>query len=285
MRLFCFGFGYTAEGLARRLSARVLSLAGTRTDLPKGDEPPLGARLAEFRGDTASPEVTELMSGATHVLVSVPPDLEGCPVLRHFREDIARLGELAWIGYLSTVGVYGDWQGHWVDETSPPRPSSERSLRRLQAERAWVQFGRDVGCRVEIFRLAGIYGPGRSVIDTLRAGTARRIVKPGQVFNRIHVDDIAKVLAAAIDKDTGHRIYNVSDDEPAPPQDVLVYAAELLELPVPPEVPFDKAALTDMAATFWADNKRVSNARIRRDLGVELLYPTYREGLRALAGG
>jgi nucleoside-diphosphate-sugar epimerase len=285
MRLFCFGFGYTAESLARRLSARVLSLAGTRTDLPKGDEPPLGARLAEFRGDAASPEATELLSGTTHLLASVPPDLEGCPVLRHFREDIAGLGDLAWIGYLSTVGVYGDWQGQWVDETSPPRPTSERSLRRLQAERAWAQFGRDTGRRVEIFRLAGIYGPGRSVIDTLRAGTARRIVKPGQVFNRVHVDDIAKVLAAAIDKDAGHGIYNVADDEPAPPQDVLAYAAELLGLPVPADVPFDKAALTGMAATFWADNKRVSNARIRRDLGVELLYPTYREGLRALAGG
>jgi hypothetical protein len=285
MRLFCLGFGYTAESLARRLSARALSLAGTRTDLSKVGDPPLGARLAEFRGDTAPPEVRELLADATHVLVSIPPDLEGCPALRLFRDDIAKLGELAWIGYLSTVGVYGDWQGQWVDEASPPRPTSERSLRRLQAERAWAQFGRDTGRRVEIFRLAGIYGPGRSVIDTLRAGTARRIVKPGQVFNRIHVDDIAKVLAAAIDKDTGHRIYNVADDEPAPPQDVLAYAAELLGLPVPPEVPFDKAALTGMAATFWADNKRVSNARIRRDLGVDLLYPTYREGLRALAGG
>ena len=144
-------------------------------------------------------------------------------------------------------------------------------------------FGCESGRRVEIFRLAGIYGPGRSVIDSLEAGTAQRIVKPGQVFNRIHVDDIARVLAAAIDKDAGHGIYNVSDDEPAPPQDVVAYAAELLGLPVPPEVPFETAALTGMAATFWAENKRVSNARIKRDLGVELLYPTYREGLRALA--
>jgi nucleoside-diphosphate-sugar epimerase len=285
MRLFCFGFGYTAESLARRLSARLSALAGTRTSLPEGGEGPLGARLAEFKGDTASAEVRERLQDATHVLVSIPPDVEGDPALRLFREDLASLQGLAWIGYLSTVGVYGDWQGQWVDETAPPRPISERSLRRLQAERAWAQFGRDSGRRVEIFRLAGIYGPGRSVIDGLRAGTARRIVKPGQFFNRIHVDDIAEVLAAAIDKQAGHGIYNVGDDEPAPPQDVVAYAAELLGLPIPPEVPFEKAALTAMAATFWAENKRVSNARIKRDLDVELLYPSYREGLRALVGG
>lgn len=282
MHLFCFGFGYSAEALARRASARVLTLAGTRTSVA-GGEAALGARLAEFRGDAASAEVRALLAGTTHVLVSIPPDLEGDPVLRHFREDLAGLGRLVWIGYLSTVGVYGDWQGQWVDETSPARPTSERSLRRVQAERAWLGFGRETGKRVELFRLAGIYGPGRSVIDTLRAGTARRIAKPGQVFNRIHVDDVAQVLAAAIDKPTGHDIYNVSDDEPAPPQEVVAYAAELLGVPVPPEVAFETAGLAGLAASFWAECKRVRNARIRGDLGVELFYPTYREGLRALA--
>jgi nucleoside-diphosphate-sugar epimerase len=284
MRLFCFGFGYSAESFARRLSARTTALSGTRTSLTGSDSATLGATLAEFKGDAAPAEVRDLLAGTTHMLVSVPPDIEGDPVLRHFREDIANLVDLAWIGYLSTVGVYGDWQGQWVDETTPPRPISERSLRRLHAERAWAQFGRETGRRVEIFRLAGIYGPGRSAIDTLKADTARRIVKPGQIFNRIHVDDIAGTLVAAIDKDTGHRIYNVSDDEPAPPQDVLAYAAELLKLPMPPEVPFEQATLTGMAATFWTENKRISNARIKRELTVELLYPTYREGLRALAG-
>ena len=225
-----------------------------------------------------------MLAGTTHALISIPPDLEGDVVLRHFRDDLAALPELAWVGYLSTVGVYGDWQGQWVDETSPTRPISERSLRRVQAERAWLDFGKATGKRVEVFRLAGIYGPGRSVIDTLRAGTARRIVKPGQVFNRIHVDDVARVLAAAIDRDTGHRIYNVSDDEPAPPQDVVAYAAELLGLPVPPEIAYETAGLAGMAASFWAESKRVSNARIKADLGVELMYPTYREGLRALVG-
>ena len=282
MRLFCFGLGYSAEALARRLSARTGALAGTRTSV--GAEPaPLGAKLAPFKGDVASAEVRTLLAGATHVLVSIPPDLEGDVVLRLFRDALAAMPELAWVGYLSTVGVYGDAGGAWVDETSPLRPTSERSLRRVQAERAWLAFGKATGRRVEIFRLAGIYGPGRSIVDTLRAGTARRIVKPGQVFNRIHVDDVARVVAAAIDRPTRHRVYNVSDDEPAPPQDVVAYAAELLGLPVPPEIAFEAAGIGGMAATFWAECKRVDNARIKTELGAELLYPTYREGLQALA--
>lgn len=282
MRLFCFGFGYSAQALASRLSARITSLAGTRTD-PARAPATSGMALAEYHGDGASPEVKALLSGSTHVLISIPPDLEGDVVLRDVRDELAGADTLAWIGYLSTVGVYGDWQGQWVDETSPTRPISERSLRRLQAERAWLRFGEETGRRVEVFRLAGIYGPGRSVIDNLKAGTARRIVKAGQVFNRIHVDDIARVLAAAIDTRTGHSIYNVADDEPAPPEDVVAYAAELLRLPVPPAAPFDSVAMSAAAATFWAENKRVRNARIKEVLGVELLYATYREGLRALA--
>jgi nucleoside-diphosphate-sugar epimerase len=281
MRLFCFGFGYAAQALARRLSARTTALAGTRTRLEEGP-PPLGARLATFQSDAATQDVKSLLAGTTHVLVSIPPDLEGDVVLRHFRDDLGALPELDWVGYLSTVGVYGDCQGRWVDETSAPRPTSERSLRRLQAEHAWHEFGRDSRRRVEVFRLAGIYGPGRSVIDSLRAGTQRRVVKPGQVFNRVHVDDIALVLARAIDTPVGHAIYNVADDEPAPPEDVVAYAAELLGLPVPPEVPFARAGLGDMAASFWAECKRVRNTRIKTALGVALAYPTYREGLRAL---
>jgi len=283
MRLFCFGFGYSAESLARRLSPRVAAVAGTRTNPAAPAE--AGAALAAYKGDGASAQVRALLAGTTHLLVSIPPDLEGDAVLRHFAEDIAALPDLAWVGYLSTVGVYGDSKGAWVDEASPTRPLSERSLRRVEAEQAWLEFGSAAGRRVEIFRLSGIYGPGRSIIDNLRAGTARRIVKPGQVFNRIHVDDIARVLAAAIDKEAGHRVFNVSDDEPAPPQDVVAYAAELLGLPVPPAVDFETAGLGGMAASFWAECKRVKNERIRRDLGVELLYPTYREGLRALAAG
>jgi nucleoside-diphosphate-sugar epimerase len=171
-----------------------------------------------------------------------------------------------------------------VDETTVCQPVNERSLLRLKAERAWLDFADETGKRVEVFRLSGIYGPGRSsVIDNLRAGTARRIIKPGQVFNRIHVDDIARVLGAAIDANGAHRIYNVSDDEPASSQDVVAYAAELLGMPAPPEIAFADAGLKGMAASFWAESKRVRNERIKRDLGVSLLYPTYREGLRALA--
>jgi nucleoside-diphosphate-sugar epimerase len=281
MRLFCFGLGYSAESLARRLSARDLAVSGTRRTMPERVEP--GFSIAVFAGDAAASEVRSLLAGTTHLLISIPPDLQGDAVLRHYRDELAGLTGLAWIGYLSTVGVYGDCKGAWVDETAPIRPTSERALRRAQAEQAWTDFGRQTGRRVEIFRLAGIYGPGRSVIDSLRAGTARRIVKPGQVFNRIHVDDVARVLAAAIDKDTGLQVFNVSDDEPAPSEEVLAYAAELLGLPLPPAVPFQEAGLSGMAASFWTESRRVSNQRIRSHLGVELLYPSYREGLRALA--
>ena len=281
MRLFCFGYGYSAESLVRRLSARGIAAAGTRTSLAEATEP--GTELVAYKGEGASADVRQLLAGTTHLLVSIPPDLEGDVVLRHFRNDIAGLPELEWIGYLSTVGVYGDHKGAWIDETTPVRPISERSLRRHHAEEAWLRFRDETGKRVEIFRLSGIYGPGRSVIDNLKAGTARRIVKPGQVFNRIHVDDIARTLTAAIDKDTGHAIYNVSDDEPASPEDVVTYAAELLGVPVPPALAFERAGMSGMAATFWAESKRVRNKRIRDDLHVDLLYPTYREGLRALA--
>ena len=183
MRLFCFGYGYSAESLVRQLSARITSVAGTRTSL--GGAPQPGIELATYKGDVPSAQVRELFAGTTHLLVSIPPDLEGDAVLRHYADDITALSDLAWIGYLSTVGVYGDHKGAWVDEDAPANPQSERSLRRVMAERAWLEFRAATGRRVELFRLSGIYGPGRSVIDNLRAGTARRIVKPGQVFNRI----------------------------------------------------------------------------------------------------
>jgi nucleoside-diphosphate-sugar epimerase len=245
--------------------------------------PAPGVELEIYKGDASSAAVRARLRDTTHMLVSIPPDLEGDAVLRHYGSDIAALPDLAWIGYLSTIGVYGDHKGAWIDESSATHPRAERSLRRLHAEQAWLRHRSETGQRVEIFRLAGIYGPGRSVIDNLRAGTARRIVKPGQVFNRIHVDDIARVLTAAIDQDKGHSIYNVSDDEPAPPEDVVAYAAELLGMPVPPEISYERAGLSGMAASFWAESKRVRNTRIRQELGVELAYPTYREGLRALA--
>ncbi len=288
MQLFCFGLGYTASRFARTLRDHGHAVAGTKTSLTGDDALALAkARigLAAFRGDGRAGDVVKRLAGTTHLLVSIPPDLEGDPVLRYFADDLAGLSSLAWIGYLSTVGVYGDHQGAWVDETTAPKPTSERSLRRVLAERAWLDFARATGRRVELFRLAGIYGPGRSVVDNLRRGTARRLVKPGQVFNRIHVDDIARVLDAAIAGEPRFDTYNVTDDEPAPPQDVVAFAAELLGLPPPPAVDFATADLTPMARSFYGENKRVSNARVRSALGVALAYPSYREGMTALAAG
>ena len=235
-----------------------------------------------FDGTRPGEGVREALQAATHVLVSVPPDEGGDPVLQHHAADLAAAPALSWIGYLSTIGVYGDRDGAWVDEDTPTEASSARSRRRVDAEEAWRAFGDREHKRVQIFRLAGIYGPGRSAIDRLRAGTAQRIVKPGQVFNRIHVDDIAGVLHAAMTRAGVHEVYNVADDEPAPPQDVIAYAAQLLQVPPPPEIAIEEAKLSLMAKSFYVENKRISNARLRADLGVDLEFPSYREGLRAI---
>jgi hypothetical protein len=286
MKLFCFGFGYTAQHLVARLSPREIDFAGTRASVRGRAQAGVAGRLvdiAEFGGERPSEPARQLLCGATHILVSIPPDLEGDPVLRQHREDIATLANLHWIGYLSTVGVYGDHRGAWVDETTPARPMTERSWRRLAAEEAWLEFARQGGHRIEIFRLPGIYGPGRNVIESLKAGTVRRIIKRGQIFNRIHIDDVVQVLVAAMAKASAHVIYNVCDDEPAPPQDVIAFAAELVGLPLPDAVPIEKADLSHMAASFYSENKRVRNARVKSALQIELLFPTYREGLTALA--
>lgn len=284
MKLFCFGFGYSASVLAERLSDRAdVRIAGTRTKATADRNIPIAA----FQGDVRSVETVALLAGSTHVLISIPPGLEGCPALQHFRDDLAASPTLQWLGYLSTIGVYGDAQGGWVDEDTPIKPTSERALRRAQAEQAWLDFGRATGTKVQVFRLPGIYGRGRSVIDNLRAGTARRIVKPGQVFNRIHVEDIAGALDAAMTLvathgTTGFTLLNITDDEPGPPQDVVAYGAELLGLPPPPEVPFSDAKLSPMGVSFYGESKRVRNTRMKTGLGYQLLYPTYREGLLAI---
>ena len=288
MNLFCFGLGYTASRFALHARDHGHAAAGTKTSLDSDDAKALQharVKLAAFRGDGRSADAARLLDGATHVLVSIPPDLEGDPVLRHHRADLAQRPSIEWIGYLSTVGVYGDRQGQWVDETAALRPTSERSLRRVAAERAWLEFARAAGQRVEIFRLAGIYGPGRSMIEALRRGTAKRLVKPGQVFNRIHVDDIVSTLEAVRSAEPRFDIYNVTDDEPAPPQEVVKFAAELIGVPAPPEIAFERATLTPMARSFYGENKRVSNARLKSALGLTLAYPTYREGLAAIASG
>jgi nucleoside-diphosphate-sugar epimerase len=282
-RLFSFGLGYSALHLARRLRQDGWDIAGTARTAEGADAIAReGFAPLVFDGTRPGAGIGEALKVATHVLVSVPPDDGGDPVLQHHAADIAAAPSLSWIGYLSTVGVYGDRNGAWVDEDTPTEAGSARSRRRVAAEEAWRAFGACEHKRVQIFRLAGIYGPGRSAIDRLRAGTAQRIVKPGQVFNRIHVDDIAGVLHAAMTRIGVHEVYNVADDEPAPPQDVIAYAAQLLQVPAPPEITIEQAKLSPMAMSFYVENKRISNARLRGDLGVDLEFPSYREGLRAI---
>ncbi len=281
-RLFCFGLGYTAEVLARRLQRKGWSIAGTARE-PANIERLHGAGfdVARFAGER-SPDVSELLAETTHLLHSIPPQLDGDPVLLCFREALAKLPGLKWAGYLSTVGVYGDHAGALIYEEAELKATSARTRARIDAERAWLALGKEARISVQIFRLAGIYGPGRSALDKVKAGTARRIVKSGQVFNRIHVEDIATVLEASIARPRPGAIYNVADDEPAPPDEVIAYAAKLLGVEPPPEVPFEEADLSPMARSFYGDNRRISNRRIKTELGVTLAYPTYREGLRTL---
>lgn len=276
--LICVGLGYTAQVFAARLAAQGWRVIGTAKTAEGAERiGSLGYEAIPFDGASPSEALRSALTAATHVLVSAPPDAAGDPLLRHHAGDLPR--SLSWIGYLSTVGVYGDHDGAWVDETTTPKPTSTRSIWRLAAEQAWLDLAAHTGIRVEVFRLAGIYGPGRGPLTSVRNGTARAIVKSGQVFNRIHVEDIANVLCAVIARPALHSIYNVADDEPAPPQDVLRHAAALLELPPPPSVDFATADLTPMARSFYSECKRVSNARMKEALGGALSFPTYRDGL------
>jgi nucleoside-diphosphate-sugar epimerase len=276
--LFCFGFGYTARVLARRLAAERWIVGGTCRTADKASE--AGFPIEVF--DRDHPLSRETLDGVTHLLVSVPPDAAGDLVLALHGEDITEIEGLHWLGYLSTTGVYGDQGGGWVDETAELSPSGERGRRRVVAEAGWLDLWHRRGVPVHIFRLAGIYGPGRSPFDALRAGTAKRIDKPGQVFSRIHVEDLAHVLASSINRPRPGAVYNVCDDDPAAPEAVVGHAAELLGKPAPPLVPFEAAELSPMARSFYVDNKRVSNRLIKGELGVTLRYPDYRAGLAAI---
>lgn len=266
--LLCFGLGYTAGHLARRLAARGWEIRGTSRHVEGVASPGWPA----FAFDRGRPLPPEALAGVTHVLTSIPPDEAGDPVLDRHGVD---LGGVRWIGWLGTTAVYGDRQGGWVDEDTPIEPTLARADRRARAEAAWLASG----LPVHLFRLAGIYGPGRNAFVNLRQGTARRIVKPGQVFSRIHVEDIATVLEASIARPRPGAVYNVCDDEPAPPDQVVTYAAELMGVEPPSAQDYETAELSPMARTFYRDNRRVRNDRIKAELGVRLAYPSYREGL------
>ncbi|MFZ1468199.1 MAG: SDR family oxidoreductase [Paracoccaceae bacterium] len=270
--LLSLGHGYSAAALARRLLPQGWTVIGT-TRSPQ--------KAAALRAEGVTPllwpgDLAHALAQATHILASAGPDAAGDPFLRTV-PAIAQAG-VEWVGYLSTTAVYGDHQGGWVDEATPLTPASERGRWRVAAEADWLA----TGLPVHLFRLAGIYGPGRGPFEKVRNGTARRIIKPGQVFSRTHVDDIAQVLEASIRQPNPGAAYNVCDDDPAPPEDVLSEAARLLGLPQPPAVDFATADLTPMARSFYEESKRVRNDRIKRELGVALLYPDYRKGLAAL---
>ena len=281
MKLFCFGMGYSARATLARMKPHLAKAWGTtRSEDKEAAIAALGAEPIVWAGEEPDAELAAALIEATHVLVSVAPGSDGDAVLNTCSDLLAEARPQA-ICYLSTVGVYGDHDGAWVDEASECRPVSERSVRRVAAEQAWTDFGRATGIPVSIIRLAGIYGPGRGPFRKLKDGTSRRIIKPGQVFNRIHVDDIAQICEAALVRKASG-IFNGADDQPSPPQDVIVYSAGLLGIEPPPEVAFEEADMTEMARTFYGENKRVKNERIKSELGITLIHPTYREGLSAV---
>ncbi len=271
--LLSIGHGFSARALSPLLLKRGWSIIGTTRSDDK-------AAVLQSEGITPLiwPGNPLPIDHATHLLTSVAPGKDGDPVLNEASETLKTANHLEWVGYLSTTGVYGDHSGGWVDENASLTPATKRGQARVTAEAEWAQLD----LPLHIFRLAGIYGPGRGPFAKVRAGSARRIIKEGQVFSRTHVEDIAQVVLASIDKPNPGAAYNVCDDNPAPPQDVIAYAAELLGLPIPPEVPFETADMTPMARSFYSDSKKVRNDRIKDELGVKLLYPTYQAGLQAL---
>ncbi len=279
--VFVFGLGYSATAFARLARSEGAAVAGTVRTAEKAERlRGEGIDALVFDGEAPGTGVAAALAAATDLVVSVAPGTAD-PVLAHYRDAILAAPNLRWIGYLSTVGVYGNYGGAWVSERTTPHPVRGRSEERLATERAWKKLAAERDTPLAIFRIAGIYGPGRNALRNLAEGTARRVVKPGQVFNRIHVADIAASIAAAMAK-RASGIFNLADDEPGPPQDVIAFAASLMGMPPPPEVPFEEAELSEMARSFYSDNKRVTNRRIKEELGVNLRYPTYRDGLGAL---
>lgn len=282
-RLFCFGLGFSALAFARRMQQHGWQVAGTCRSEDKASALRAEGIDAYIFGDAPLADPAQALEGTTHLLASVPPGEGGDPVIATHANDIRAISSLEWIGYLSTTGVYGDRKGGYVNETSMLLPSTERGKKRVTAELVWQDLAAAMNVPLHMFRLAGIYGPGRNQLVSLRKGKARRVEKPGQVFSRIHVDDIVQILEAAATSGLPTQPFNVCDNEAGPPQDVVAYAAELLGMDPPPLVPFDEVEMSPMGRSFYAESKRVKNDRIKDDLGVSLKYPTYREGLTALA--
>jgi nucleoside-diphosphate-sugar epimerase len=286
MRLLIFGVGYSALRFCELHEAAFFSITGTVRTQQKAEGLLSKGHSALVWPDHDLAQLEVSLRDADHILISVPPDEDGDPVLLGLSTLLRRQQHLKWIGYWSSIAVYGDTGGAWVNESATCAATSPRGLARLRAEVEWSAMARECNAHLDILRLPGIYGPGRSSLDTIRAGTSRRILKTDQVFNRIHVDDIAGATLAAIQSPNiipGVRVMNVTDNEPAPPQDVIAYASRLLNLPLPPEISFETAKLSPMARSFYADNKRVSNARLADEIGYQLIFPTYREGLTAIA--
>jgi hypothetical protein len=282
VRIFFFGLGYCARRLIQRepwieasgTARSAESVAALRRD---------AIEAYQFDGAAAGPGLENSLAKAEAIVVSIPPRDGAGATLDRFGTTIAAATRLRRIVYYSTIGVYGDYGGAWVDETSATRTRTARGLARIEDEARWAATARSRGAEADMLRLAGIYGPGRNALVNLRHGEARRIIKSGQVFNRALVDVIAEISSLVLMGDLKGQIWNVADEEPAPPQDVIAYAAVLLGLEPPPEEPFDAATLSPMAREFYADNKRVSIAKAKAELGFAPAFPSYREGLRALA--
>jgi len=282
MRIFLFGAGYSARAFSRLMTGEAERIDGTtrnEQNFPLLEKSGIAPII--FDGETASPDLIDRLAKSTHVVISISPRESGDPSLAIVEEALRRPGNtIRWIGYLSTVGVYGNHDGNWIDETAPLTPTSRRSLERVEAESAWEALSERHGTPVALLRLSGIYGPDRNAFVNLERGTARRIIKDGQVFNRIHVDDIAGSLRFLAGTNTGGA-FNITDSEPAPPQDVVAYAAELMGVAIPPEIPFEEADLTPMGRSFYGENKRVSNQRIKA-LGYDFIYPDYKAAFSAM---
>jgi nucleoside-diphosphate-sugar epimerase len=287
--LLCLGFGYSAQHYAALHGGRFDRIIGTtRSTAPAAEARRFGGHAVEmvvFDGQTAAPALVDAVRQASVLLVSISPADGGDPTLAVLKAAIAAAPRLVSIVYLSTIAVYGDHAGAWIDEDTPLTPALTRAEDRIAAERAWQALGAARNLPVAVIRIAGIYGPGQNALETVKAGRARRIVKPGQVFNRIHVDDLAQIIEMALVR-RADGVFNAADDEPTAPGDPIVFAANLLGVAPPPEIAFEEAkkSMSEFAISFYGESKRVKNERIKSVLGVKLRYPTYREGLLDLAG-